>query len=125
MKQETDIQIIDRGCGPQLSTSRLTVLDVFYYLHRGYDFTFIQQAMPSLSREEFDAVAAYVKEHHDELVEEDRRADEFVRRGIEEQKAKGLYQEIDESVPLEVRVARLKEKMRRQQAERNGGARPD
>jgi hypothetical protein len=31
MKTET-IQIVERGRGPQLSTSRLTVLDVFYYL---------------------------------------------------------------------------------------------
>jgi hypothetical protein len=57
MSTET-VQIIDRGRGPQLSTSRITVLDVFYYLHRGYDFTFIHRAMPSLSREEFDAIAA-------------------------------------------------------------------
>src|SRR5207248_564481 len=32
------IEIVDRGCGPQLSASRITVMDVFYYLHRGYDF---------------------------------------------------------------------------------------
>jgi hypothetical protein len=50
------IQIIDRGRGAQLSTSRLTVLDVFYYLHRGYDFEAIHQAMPSLSRAEFDVI---------------------------------------------------------------------
>jgi hypothetical protein len=31
MKSET-IEIVDRGRGPQLSTSRMTVLDVFYYL---------------------------------------------------------------------------------------------
>jgi hypothetical protein len=106
------IQIVDRGRGPQLSTSRITVLDVFYYLHRGYDFDRMRQAMPSLSREEFDVVAEYVKEHHDELVEKDRRAEEFIQRGLAEQKAKGLYQEIDESVPLEERVARLKAKTR-------------
>src|SRR5437588_3574230 len=103
MKTET-VQIVERGRGPQLATSRITVLDIFYYLHRGYDFDFIRQAMPSLSREEFDVVAEYVKEHHDELVEQDRRADEFIQRGIAAQKAKGLYHEIDESVPLEERV---------------------
>lgn len=110
MKIET-IQIVDRGRGPQLSTTRITVLDIFYYLHRGHDFDFIQHAMPSLSREEYDVVMEYVKEHHGELVERDRRAEEFIQRGIAEQKAKGLYQEIDESVPLEKRIARLKEKM--------------
>jgi hypothetical protein len=49
------ITIIDRGRGPQLSTTRITVLDVFYYLHRGYDFNVVHQAMPTLTREEFDA----------------------------------------------------------------------
>ena len=73
MKTET-LQIVDRGRGPQLSTSRITVLDVFYYLHRNYDFDLIHQAMPSLSREEFDAIVAYVTEHHEELVEKDRQA---------------------------------------------------
>ena len=80
--------------------------------------------MPSLSREEFDAVVAYVNQHREELVERDRQAEEFIRRGIEEQKAKGLYSEIDDSVPLLDRVARLKEKMRRPSAERNGGPSP-
>ncbi len=117
----TSIQIVDRGRGPQLSTTRITVLDVFYYLHRGYDFDQVQQAMPSLSRAEFDVVLDYVKVHRDELIEEDRRAEEHIQRGIAEQKSKGLYREINESVPRAERVARLKETMRRQSAERNGG----
>jgi hypothetical protein len=57
MHTET-IEIVDRGRGPQLATSRITVLDVFYYLHRGYDFDFIHTAMPSLTGPEFDAIAA-------------------------------------------------------------------
>src|SRR5690348_13029367 len=67
------IQLVDRGRGLQLSTSRITVLDVFYYLHRGYDFAVIHDIMPSLTREEFDVIAAYVKDHNDELAEKDRR----------------------------------------------------
>jgi len=115
------IGIIDRGRGAQLSTSRITVLDIFYYLHRGQDFASIQQIMPSLSREEFDVVVAYVHQHHDELVEQDRRAEDFIQRGIADQRAKGLYREIDDSIPLEERVARLRAKMRTQPEERNGG----
>src|ERR1019366_4449314 len=123
MKTET-IQIVDHGRGPQLPTTRITVLDVFYYLHRGHDFEFIHRAMPSLSREEFDVVAEHVKHHHVELAAQDRRAEEFIERSIAEQKAKGLYREIDESIPLAERVAGLKEKMRRQLAEKNGGHAP-
>jgi uncharacterized protein (DUF433 family) len=119
MKTET-IKIVDHGRGPQLSTTRITVLDIFYYLHRGYDFDAIQQIMPTLSREEFDVVAEYIKTHHDELAEKDRRAEEFIQRGIREQKAEGLSHEIDESVPVKERVLRLKKKMRERLEERNG-----
>ena len=123
---KTDIQIVDRGRGPQLSTSRLTVLDVFYYLHRGYDFDFIHRAIPSLSREEFDAVVTYVTKHRDELVERDRRAEEFIQRGVAEQRARGgIFAENDETLTTEERVARLKEKMTRKLAEKNGARHPD
>lgn len=93
------VRIVDIGRGPQIEGHRLTVLDVFYYLHRGYDFAFIHRAMPSLTRVEFDAVVEYVKHHRHELVEKDRRADEFIKQGIAEQKAKGLHCDIDESLP--------------------------
>ena len=99
-------------------------MDVFYYLHRGYDFDFIHRVMPRLTRDAFDVVVEYVRDHHEELVENDRRVEERNKKWIEELKAKGLYREIDESVPLEVRIERLKEKMRKQQrerAEKNGG----
>jgi uncharacterized protein (DUF433 family) len=122
------VSIVDIGRGPQIEGSRLTVMDVFYYLHRGYDFEFIHSAMPSLTRAQFDAVVEYVAVHRDELAEKDRLVDEFHRRGIAEQKAKGLYHEIDYSVPVEVRAARLKEKLRqrlKEQAEKNGGQAAD
>lgn len=118
------VRIVDDGRGPQIEGHRLTVMDVFYYLHRGRDFDFISRAMPSLSREQFDAVVAYVKAHHDELVEEDRCVEERIKQEIAEQKAKGLYHEIDRTAPLEQRIERLREKLRRRQqehAEKNGG----
>jgi hypothetical protein len=121
---KTEIQIVDQGRGPQLSTTRITVLDVFYYLHRGYQFDAIQQIMPALSREEFDVVVEYVKANHDQLVQSDRRAEQFIRRSILEQTAKGLSRTSDESVPLEQRLARLKEKMRQRIAEKNGEGHP-
>jgi uncharacterized protein (DUF433 family) len=117
------VRIVDIGRGPQIEGHRLTVMDVFYYLHRGHDFDFIHRAMPTLTREQFDAVVAYVQEHRDELVEEDRCLEERIQEGIAEQKAKGLYHEIDHTIPLEQRLDRLREKLRRQkeQAEKNGG----
>lgn len=117
MKTET-IQIIDRGRGPQLSTTRITVLDIFYYLHRGYDFAAIQQVMPTLTRGEFVAVEEYVKVHVDELVEADRRAEEFIQQGIAAQKANGLLPAINPGLPREQRLARLKAKLHQRRAEK-------
>jgi hypothetical protein len=125
MKTAT-VQIVDRGRGPQLSTSRITVLDVFYYLHRNFDLDFIRQAMPSLSREELDAIVSYVADHHDELVEQDRRAEEFHKRGMEAQHARGgIFSEGAEDATTEARVARLKARMQRKLAEKNGAGHPD
>src|SRR5205085_7497371 len=119
------VEIVDRGRGPQLSTSRITVLDVFYYLHRGYDYDFISRAMPSLTREELEAVNAYAASHHEELVEKDQRAEEFHRRGIESQKARGgVFTPSDETSTTEERVARLREKMKQKLGGPNGACRP-
>ena len=120
MKME-EATIVDRGRGPQLSNSRITVLDVFYYLHRGYDFDVVHRAMPSLTRDEFDLIFDYVKGHRDELVEKDRRADEFHRRGMEAQRARGgIFASTSENLTTEERVARLKEKMEQKLANRCG-----
>jgi uncharacterized protein (DUF433 family) len=114
------IQIVDLGRGPQIEGHRLTVMDVFYYLHRGYDFEFIHRAMPSLTRAQFDAVVEYVNQHHEELVEKDRRVDEFYRRSIEAQRARGgIFAERDANLTTEERVARLKEKMRKKLEKQN------
>src|SRR5476651_1655120 len=120
MKTET-IEIVDRGRGPQLSTSRITVLDVFYYLHRGYDFDVIHEIMPIVTRAEFDLVVDYVNAHRAELVEKDRRAEEWIRKGIAAQHARGgVFAPLDETLTTEQRVARLREKLRQKQAEKNG-----
>ena len=123
MKTET-IEIIDHGRGPQLSTTRITVMDIFYWLHRGSDWEDIHQIMPSLSREEFDVVWDYVEKHREELVERDRRADERTQKAIAEQHARGgIFAPPDESLTIEERVARLREKVRQKQ-EKNGERHP-
>ncbi|MEX0716727.1 MAG: hypothetical protein WD066_09075 [Planctomycetaceae bacterium] len=69
----TDIEIIDRGRGPQLSTSRITVQDLVPYFLRQCGYDEIRAAMPSLSDEEIAVVERYVREHRDEVLEQDRR----------------------------------------------------
>ena len=53
------VRIVDLGRGPQIEGHRLTVMDVFYYLHRGYDF---DQVITHLSygTEGFYGVPIYV-----------------------------------------------------------------
>jgi hypothetical protein len=120
MKTET-IEIIDRGRGPQLSTTRITVMDIFYWLHRGYGWHHIQQSMPTLTRAEFDVVMEYVNQHRAELVEKDRLADERTERRIAEQHARGgIFAPPDPSLTREERVAILREKLKKKIAEKNG-----
>ncbi len=124
MKTET-IEIIDRGRGPQLSTTRITVLDVFYWIHRGHGWEEIADLLPTLCRKEIDVVKEYVGKHHEELVEADLRAEEYKEKRIAEQRARGgIFAGIDESIPREQRIARLREKLRKRIAEKNGEGHP-
>ena len=100
-----------------MSRNNDAVTNSFEARSEGRDFDYIHRAMPSLAREQFDAVVEYVNEHREELVEEDRCVEERIKQGIAEQKAKGLYREIDTSVPLEDRIARMRERLWRRQRE--------
>ncbi|HVA50550.1 MAG TPA: DUF433 domain-containing protein [Pirellulales bacterium] len=70
---KTDIAIIDKGRGPQLSTSRITVQDLVPYFQLNYSYDEILEIMPSLSVAEIQEVERYVEEHREEVLEEDRR----------------------------------------------------
>lgn len=71
---ECEITIVDRGRGPQLSTSRITVQDLFPYFQLGYtDERIIGEVMPSLSAAEVGVARRYVDEHRAEVLEEDRQ----------------------------------------------------
>ena len=112
MKTQT-IEIVDRGRGPQLSTTRITVLDIFYYLHRGYQFETIHEVMPTLLRAEFDVVLDYVNRHREELIDADRKAEEFVREQMAKQHARGgIFAESDANLTTDERVARLRKLMK-------------
>ncbi len=124
MKTET-IEIVDRGRGPQLNTTRITVLDIFYWLHRGYGWEHVHETMPSLSRAEFDVVMEYVNQHRDELIEKDRRAEEYQEQRIAEQHARGgIFALPDESMTTEQWVERFRKRMEERIAEKNGEGNP-
>lgn len=68
-----NITIVDRGRGPQLSTSRITVQDRVPYFQLNYGYDQILEIMPTLSVAEIQVVERYVEEHREEVMEEDRR----------------------------------------------------
>ena len=71
---EREIAIVDRGRGPQLSTSRITVQDLLPYFQLGYTHEqIIRDVMPTLSVAEIEAAERYVEQHREEVLEEDRR----------------------------------------------------
>jgi uncharacterized protein (DUF433 family) len=69
---KTEIQIVDRGRGPQLSTSRVTVQDLVPYFQDGSSHDEIIRWIPTLSAEEIAVVERYYSEHKEALDAEDR-----------------------------------------------------
>lgn len=68
-----EITIINRGRGPQLSTSRITVQDIVPYFQLHYSYDQIREIMPSLSEAEIQVVERYFNEHREEVLDMDRR----------------------------------------------------
>ena|SRR5207253_1828699 len=66
------IEIVDRGRGPQLSTSRVTVQDLVPYFQEGSKYENIVRWIPTLTVEEVSVVERYYRDHQAELDEEDR-----------------------------------------------------
>ena len=69
----TAIEIVDKGRGPQLSTSRIAVQDLVPYLQQKYTHEQIREIMPVLTVEEIQAVERYVGDHYEAVMEQDRR----------------------------------------------------
>jgi uncharacterized protein (DUF433 family) len=69
----TKIEIVDRGRGMQLSTSRITVQDLVPYFLSGASQEEIMRGIPSLTAAEIAVVERYFLEHQDELLAQDRR----------------------------------------------------
>src|SRR5262249_32607392 len=95
----TEITIVDRGRGPQLSTSRVTVQDLVPYFQDGCSDEEIIRWIPSLTPEEICVIKRYIEEHREKVMEQDRRIRESnaarrnppeVEKILEECKAKLL-----------------------------------
>lgn len=60
-------EIHDRGRGPEIKGTRITVFDVMEYHCRGRDRTFISTLL-RLTSEELDVAIRYIESHRDELM---------------------------------------------------------
>ncbi len=70
------IEIVNRGRGPQLSTSRVTVLDLVPYLQDGCSYDEIIRWIPTLSREEIAVVESYYRANNEALDKQDHAIQE-------------------------------------------------
>src|SRR5437660_1181132 len=70
---KTEIQIVDRGRGLQLSTSRITAQDLVPYFQEGCSHAEIMRWIPALTVEEIAVVEGYYHDHQAELDEQDRQ----------------------------------------------------
>ena len=115
MKTEV-IEIVDRGRGPQLSTSRITVQDLVPYFQEGCSAQEILRWIPTLSTAEIAVVERYYGEHRAELDGEDKQIRDYVAEQIRLQRLRFPEE------PHEVRLARMKETLhqRRQERDREG-----
>ncbi len=114
-----EITLVDRGRGMQLSTSRITVMDLVPYFQDGCSYEEIRRWIPSLTDEEIAVVEAYYRDHKEELDEKDRRLMEYRDEQIRLQRLRfppleGTKEEI---------LARLRERLR-QYLQRKNGAEP-
>ena len=115
-----EIIIRDRGRGPELAGTRITVFDIIPYLKAGRSPNYIA-AVLRLSTAEVLALMKYIEEHHDEVM--------AINAEIEERIARGNPPEIEERLktsPWHARIeARLAEILRRRAAEGEHEGDPD
>src|ERR1700736_2015603 len=74
------IAIIDRGRGPELAGTRITVFDIIPYLEAGHSPTYIA-AVLNLSTAEVQALIQYIEDHKAEVMAENQKIVERIARG--------------------------------------------
>ena len=116
----TEIAIVDRGRGLQLSTSRITVQDLVPYFQDGCSYDEISRWIPSLSHEEIAVVERYYREHQAEMDDQDRR----IKARTEERVRLQRLRFPDVEVTREERLERLRSLLHRSRQEANGEGHP-
>jgi uncharacterized protein (DUF433 family) len=110
------ITIIDRGRGPQLSTSRITVQDLVPYFQDNCSADEIIRWIPVLTPEEVAVAERYYRENQAVLDEQDRRIRERTAQRRNPPEVEAILRRGAE------KMAALREEFRKRKpvAERNG-----
>jgi hypothetical protein len=111
-----EVTLIDKGRGVQLSTSRITGMDLVQYLRVDWPYEKTIEIIPSLTRDEFAVIERYYRVHKDELNAEDDRVEEYREEQLRIQR---------ERIPMpdetsEERIAQLRALLKKRQQEANG-----
>ena len=114
------IEIVDRGRGLQLSTTRITVQDLVPYFQEDCSYEEIVRWIPTLTHEEIAVVERYYREHKEELDAEDRLIRERTEERLRQQQRR--FPEPDGT--REERMARLKRFLHQRRMEKNGEGHP-
>jgi uncharacterized protein (DUF433 family) len=109
------IAIVDRGRGPQLSNSRITVQDLVPYLQQKYTYAQILEIMPVLTVDEIRAVERYISENYQAVIEQDRR----IRERAEARRKTPEAEDAERAQRLE-RLDTVRQRIRQGKQERNG-----
>lgn len=103
-------QILDRGRGPEIAGTRITVYDIWDYASVGHHHTYIAVVL-GLSSNQVLAALDYIEQHKAEVLEEYQK--------ILDRAAKGNPPEVEEKLKKSKRkLELLRDKLR---LERNGG----
>jgi uncharacterized protein (DUF433 family) len=119
MKTET-AKIVDRGRGPQLSNSRITVLDLVHYFQRGASYEEIIRWIPSLSHLEIALLEQHYRDNQEEFDEQERAAQAYRAEQIRLQHSR--FPPFEGT--SEEHRARLKELLEKRRREKNGEGHP-
>lgn len=113
------IEIVDRGRGPQLSTNRITVQDIVPMLQRNCTPAEIMELIPVLKPEELQVIQQYVRDHYDEVMEQDRRIRERTANRVTPPEILKIREE-----GRAIRMAMMEEFAKRKGQEKNGDCSP-
>jgi uncharacterized protein (DUF433 family) len=117
---QTEITLVDRGRGLQLSTTRITVHDLVPYFRDGCTCDEIIRWIPSLTREEIQVVERYYREHKNELDEHELRVRDYRAEQIRLQRLRFPEREGER----QERLAQLRQLLRQRSQETKGEGTP-